>query len=155
MPDMALIQIILGNIVRKHSEEMEAADEAHFEALSGLNHHALVRDDIRSRLVPTLTDIRDTFDTAFGVDSCQRILGIGVNIPTETLRLRRVGDRVLARLTAEGFELPPMISQVAGVDPEKWIAQLTPDLTGRRQTIEPLREAKRSGRSSTGDDVTT
>ncbi len=143
MPDLELLQIMFGNIVRKHSEEMEASDEAHFEALSRLHHLQLVRDDFKSRLGPKLSDIRDTFDTAFGENTCQRILGLGVNIPGETLRMRRVGDRVVRRLTAPGFELPPRVSDIAGVDVEKWVQELTPDLDGLRETMDEISAAKR------------
>ena len=143
LPDMALIQIVLGAVVLHDSEVMEAADEAHFEALSRFNRLGLVRDAFKRRLIPTLADIRDTFDTAYGPDSCQRILGLGVNIPSDTLRLRRVADRVLRQLTAPDFELPPAVSEIAGVDLEKWVGQLRPDLTGLRDTIDRLSDAKR------------
>lgn len=143
LPDLELLQIMVGNIVRRHSEEMEASDEAHFEALSRLHHLQLVRESFKSRLGPKLSDIRDTFDTAFGEDTCQRILGLGVNIPNETLRMRRLGDRVVRRLTAPGFELPPRVSDIAGVDTEKWVRELEPELEGLRRTMDELSEAKR------------
>ena len=143
LPDMAMFQVVLGTLVRRDSETMEAADEAHFKALSRVNHFQLVRDDFSGRLYPKLTEIRDTFDAAFGRDSCQRILGIGVNIPTETLRLRRLGDRVLQRLTASDFVLPPRLSEGVAVDTVKWVEELTPDVDGLRQTLERLSETRR------------
>ncbi len=143
LPDMALFQVMLGAIVRHDSEAMEAADEAHFEALSRLNHFQLVRDDYKNRLYPKLTDIRDTWDAAFGQDTCQRILGLGVALPAETLRVRRLVDRIVRLLSAPDFQLPPLVSDIAGVDTQKWVDQLKPDLEGLRATWEQLFAAKR------------
>ncbi len=143
LPDVALFQVILGNVVHNDSDAMEAADEAHFDAFSLLNRLQLSRDDYKGRLVTTLTDIRDTFDTAFGRDSCQRVLGLGVELPAETLRVRRLSDRVVRLLSAEDFELPPAVSDIAGVDVEKWLRELTPDLTGLHDVLDRMSEAKR------------
>ncbi len=143
LPDVELFLIILGNIVQHDSEVMEAADETHFDALSLFNRLGLKRDAFTRRLVPTLTDIRDIFDTAFGTDSCQRILGLGVELPTDALRVRRLTARVVRLLTSEDFELPPAVSDVAGVDVDKWVQQLTPDLGGLRAIMDRISDAKR------------
>lgn len=143
LPDVALLQVILGNIVVHDSQAMEDADEAHFDALSRLNRLQLVRDAYRGGLVPTLVEIRDTFDTAFGTDSCQRVLGLGVELPAETLRVRRLGDRVVRLLGADDFELPPPVSDIASVDIEKWVKNLKPDLEGLHESMDQISEAKR------------
>ncbi len=143
LPDVALFLTVLGKVVLNDSEIMEAADEAHFDARSLAHRLLLVRDDYTSRLVPTLTDIRDTFDTAFGTDSCQRILGLGVEIPSEPLRVRRLSARLVRLLTAEDFELPPAVSDVAGVDVDKWVQELTPDLEGLQTAMDRISKARR------------
>ncbi len=151
LPDMALLQVILGDIVRHDAEVMEAADEAHFEALSRLNHFQLVRDDYKNRLYPKLSDIRDTWDKAFGQGTCQRILGLGVALPAETLRVRRLVDRIVRLLGGPDFQLPPAVSDIAGVDTQKWVAELQPDLDGLRDTWEQLSGAKREAERTLAD----
>ena len=143
LPDMALFQVILGNIVGHHAEQMEAADEAHFAALSRLNHFRLVRDDLLGIVLPKMVDFRDSFDAAFGPNTCQRILGLGSRIPRDALTVRRLGDRVVGRLTAPDFELPPRRSESVSLDPELWVAELTPGLDGLRDTLHRLSEARR------------
>ncbi len=143
LPDTALLQRILGNIVRLHGEAMEGADEAHFAALSRVNHFLLVRDDFTGRLFPKLVEIRDTFDAAFGLDTCQRILGIGTGIPSEPLKVRRLSDRVVQRFEAPDFVLPPKRSQGVAVDTVQWVSEVRPDLEGLRQSMKDLSEARR------------
>ncbi len=143
LPDMALFQTILGAIVLHDSEAMEAADEADFDARSRLNHFQLVRDDIKNRLYPKLSDIRDTWDAAFGRDTCQRILGLGGSLPAETLRVRRLVDRIVRLLSDPDFVLPPAVSDIASVDTQKWVDDLKPDLDGLVDTRDQLSAAKR------------
>ncbi len=143
LPDMALLQVILGNIVVHDSQAMEDADEANFDAFSRLNRLQLKRDAYKDDLIPTLIEIRDTFNTAFGTDSCQRVLGLGVEMPVETLRVRRLGDRVVRLLSADDFELPPAKSDIAGVDLEKWVKMLKPNLNSLHETMDQISEAKR------------
>ncbi len=143
VPDLELLQVIVGNIVRQRRQALEAADEAHFAALSRLNHLRLVRDDVKGRLLPQLTDIRDTFDAAFGVNTCQRILGIGSRIPEDALTVRRLGERVISRLDAPDFQLPPARSEGVAVNSKQWVIELTPDVDSLRETLVSLSEAKR------------
>ncbi len=126
MPDLELFQVILGNVLGNDRQQVEAADEAHFTVLSRLNHQRLVRDDSREQLFPKLVEIRDTFDSAFGPGSCQRILGIGTHIPRTPLEVRRLCDRVIQRLSAPDFELPPARSAGVALDPQQWVAELQP-----------------------------
>jgi len=143
LPDLALFQVILGNIVGHHADAMEAADEANFAALSRLNHLRLVRDSLIGIVLPKLLDFRDTFDVTYGPNTCQRILGLGIGIPRDALTVRRLTDRVVSRLTAPDFELPPQRSEGVKVDPVTWVAEVSPSLGGLRTTMTSLSEAKR------------
>ena len=143
LPDMALFQVILGNLLQRHGDEMEAADEAHFAVLSQLGVLRLVRDDVSGRIFAKLVEIRDTFDAAFGVNASQKVLGVGVHMPEDPLTVRRLGDRVLLRLRAEDFALPPKRSEGVAVQPEEWVSELAPDLDALRRTLVEVAEAKR------------
>ncbi len=143
LPDLALFQVILGTIVGRHADAMEAADEANFAALSRLNHLRLVRDSLIGIVLPKLLDFRDTFDVTYGPNTCQRILGLGIGIPRDALTVRRLTDRVVSRLTAPDFELPPQRSEGVKVDPVTWVAEVSPSLGGLRTTMTSVSEAKR------------
>ncbi len=140
---MTLFQVILGKIVALHSKAMEQADETHFAALSRVNHFILVRDDFSGRLFPKLVEIRDTFDAAFGRDTCQRILGLGTGIPSEPFKVRRLSDRVVLRLDAPDFVLPPKRSEGVAVDTAQWVLEVRPDLEGLEGSMRDLSEARR------------
>ncbi len=143
MPDLRLFQEILGHVLRHDRQNVEAADEAHFTALSRLNHQRLVRDDSKERLLTKMVEIRDTFDSNYGAGSCQRILGIGTHIPRTPLEVRRLCDRVVLRLSAPDFELPPARSAGVAVDPQQWVAELQAPTDVLRGALEAISVEKR------------
>ncbi len=143
MPDTEVLQLSVGNLVTLYEDAMESADDAHFTSNSELNRLRLVRDDTHDRLYPKLAEIRDTFDAAYGVGTCQRILGIGVRIPKDPLTVRRMTARVVARLTAVDFEPPPRRDDGIAVDIAAWVAALSPDLELLKSSLGGIARAKR------------
>ncbi len=143
MPDLELFQVVVGHVLRHDRERVEAADEAHFTVLSRLNHQRLVRDDAREQLFPKLVEIRDTFDSAYGAGSCQRILGIGTHIPRTPLEVRRLCDRVIQRLSAADFVPPPARSAGIVVDPQQWVTELQPPTDTLRGALEAISVERR------------
>ncbi len=143
LPDLVLLQVTLGNVVRADAEAMEAADEAHFEEVSRYNKMRKQRDETRDRLFPALGNLRDNWDASYGPNDCQSTLGLGINLPSESLRLRRLGSRVIRMLSAPGLELPAVETGSPGIEAETWIATLTPDVDGLRETMNQMSEIGR------------
>ncbi len=143
LPDLVLTQVILGNIVLNDARTMVLADHAHFDAVSAVNKIRRERDYFSARLSPTLIRIRIDWDRAYGTNSCQQILGLGIEIPDDAIRLENLGSRIIRVLSADDFELPREVPQEAGIDPQVWLAEVKQSYDGLASKIDEFDAAKR------------
>ncbi len=148
VPDLALVQILVGRLIARARGHMVEVDRAHLDEIVKDRGLRRQRDDAAKNLRRTVLRIRDSFDGAYGPGRCEEILGFGTSIPQDPMLLRQLATAGVEYLTDPAFELPPM--ELAGVawSPDLFAEQLRAPLADLEQAQTQLsREDRKSNKT--------
>lgn len=148
VPDLEIIQILVGRLVAKVRGHMVEVDRQHLDEVvkdRGLRRR---RDDAAKDLRRTVLRIRDSFDGAYGPGRCEEILGFGTSIPQDPMLLRQLAATGVEYLTDAEFELPPMELDGVTWKPDAFAEQLKTPLAVLEEAQAQLsREDRKSNKS--------
>lgn len=106
LPDLAVLQLVVANLLEDRLEKLVAADEAHFEELADDLDPRVRRDETAQILYDKLIQIRSTLNGAFGAERGDNLLGFNGPTPRDPRILHRQATRALNRLREPDPEFP-------------------------------------------------
>lgn len=153
LPDLALLQRLLGRALATQSAAMVAADELHNAELDDDFAPRSRRDEVTAELYRRLVGIRGAAAELYGAERSAALLGVDGATAQQPDALRRQAERLMARLRDPAFELPPPLLPGVAVDPASWVEILEPAATAVGEVLRELdretREAETSFKNKT------
>ncbi len=122
LPDLELLQELLGRALARRWQRLEAADQAREQARQ---HRRLKSDErfaARAVLYRRVVDLRRLLRGVFGSAACRRLLGLAGETSREDRLLLRQARHIVARLASSSGALPVTSFQLTADDLARWAA---------------------------------
>ncbi|MEM7050325.1 MAG: hypothetical protein AAF604_11735 [Acidobacteriota bacterium] len=147
VPDLELLQRLLGRLLAARRAAMVAADESHLDELADDSEPRRLRDERADKLRVNLRALRDLAEGLFGEGQGQA-LGLEGPVSADPVVLERQARRAMERLADESVPLPPTRMPSLQVDRADWLQVLEPDLTALADALAQVARERREAESS-------
>ncbi len=122
LPDLELLQELLGRALARRWQRLEAADQAREQARERRRLRSDERFAARAVLYRRVVDLRRLLRGVFGGPACRRLLGIAGETSREDSLLLRQARHIVARLAVSPGALPMASFKLAADDLARWAA---------------------------------
>ncbi len=136
LPDLELLQELLGRALARRWQCLEAADQAREQTYQRRRLRGKERFAARAVLYRRVVDLRRLLRGVFGGAACRRLLGIAGETSREDRLLLRQARHIVARLAVSSNALPAVPFQLTVDDLARWAAPV-------EEAIETLEDASR------------
>ncbi len=119
LPDLELLQQLLGRALARRWRRLEAADQARQRAAARRRRHAAELAAARAALYARVVDLRRLMRGVFGGGACRRLLGIAGATSRDDVVLLRQASHLAASLSG-AQNLPPASFEPTAADLARW-----------------------------------
>ncbi|MEM7481743.1 MAG: hypothetical protein AAF481_11260 [Acidobacteriota bacterium] len=148
VPDLGVLQRILGRRIQRMRLEMVSADEAHLDELADDDSPRRRRDEAADRLSVTLRSFRDLAEGIFGEGRGMPFLGLDTQVSRDPVVVLRQGRRAVERLRDESLPTPEFLLPSLSVDREDWATTLERDLQPLDEALERVAQEGREAEAT-------
>ncbi len=120
MPDLKLLQRLLGRALARRWKRLEAADQARERAVERRRRRRGEQLAARAKLYRRMVDLRRLLGGVFGGEACRRVLGIAGETSRDETVLLRQARHATACLADDGRGLPPAPFVPTADDLARW-----------------------------------
>ncbi len=122
LPDLQLLQELLGRALARRWRRLETAEQARDQARDRRRQQVGEKRTARAVLYRRVVDLRRMLRGVFGGAACRRLLGIAGETSRDDVLLLRQARHLVARLAASPGELPPAFFQLTKGEVARWAA---------------------------------
>ncbi len=122
LPDLQLLQELLGRALARRWRRLETAEQARDQARDRRRQQVGEKIVARAVLYRRVVDLRRVLRGVFGGAACRRLLGIAGETSRDDVLLLRQARHLVARLAAPPGELPAALFQPTAGEMARWAA---------------------------------